>query len=226
MEEYGMDCVSCHDGVDRMRDFDHNQVYALQGGHAEADCQECHAEQVFAGTAQDCVACHADPELHAGKFGSDCARCHTAVAWQPAKLTRHAFQLTHVSTEQLECQTCHLEDFTEQTCYNCHDHQPADMAVVHQAEGIQEYENCSHCHPSGQAGEAAMLLEKYGAFDLIPPMYKPVAGGVPGSLPAIMGTSEALDRVQLKDMYMKQLQAAGNTQPGTQPEQNPVSQGK
>ena len=168
MEDYGMDCMGCHDGADRMRDFDHEQVYALQGAHAETECQACHAEKVFAGISQDCIACHADPELHAGKFGLDCARCHTATAWQPAKLTRHAFQLSHGGEAQLECQTCHLENFTEQTCYNCHDHEPQQMAQVHLTEGISEYDDCSRCHPSGASGEAARLQQVYGDFSLIP----------------------------------------------------------
>ena len=217
MEDYGMDCVRCHDGADRMRDFDHEQVYALQGAHAEAECQACHAEKVFAGISQDCIACHEDPELHEGKFGLDCARCHTATAWQPAKLTRHAFQLSHGGETQLECQTCHLENFTEQTCYNCHDHEPQQMAQVHLAEGITEYENCSHCHPSGQAGEAARLLEMYGNFNAIPKAYQP---GVSLGLQVfqnVFGQEESLSDQEVRQQYLNQLKNSGNSMPGNQP---------
>ncbi len=93
-------------------------------------------------------------------------RCHTATAWQPAKLTQHAFQLTHGGTEQLECQTCHLENFTEQTCYNCHDHQPEQMAV-HQAEGIRNTMTARNA-TRVDSRRAAQLLEAYGDFSLVP----------------------------------------------------------
>ena len=169
VEAFGLACTGCHDGVDRMRDFDHNQVYTLEGGHTQAECKDCHAQKAMADlSAQSCVACHEDPELHDGQFGKDCARCHTAVAWQPALLTRHTFLLTHGGEEQLECQACHSKNFTDNTCYSCHDHQPTQMAQVHLEEGLADYENCSHCHPTGRQGEAAYLLQLYGDFSLIP----------------------------------------------------------
>lgn len=215
IDVYGMDCVRCHDGVDRMRDFDHNQIFALEGVHADADCQACHAEKVYAGISQDCIACHEDPDLHAGKFGLDCARCHTATAWQPALLTRHNFALNHGGSDQLECQTCHLENFTEQTCYNCHDHQAEQMAQVHLGEGIEDYENCSHCHPSGQAGEAARLLEMYGDFDLLPKAYQPEANPSMNMLGNVFGVESDLDQQEIRQQYLEKLKSLP-TQNGTQ----------
>ena len=95
LELYGTDCLGCHDGADRMDEFAHDNVYILDGMHAEAACDTCHAEYTFAGTPADCVSCHEDPELHAGIFGNDCARCHTATAWAPAQLVQHDFVLDH-----------------------------------------------------------------------------------------------------------------------------------
>jgi hypothetical protein len=160
IELYGTVCVPCHDGRDRMLAFDHARFYPLEHQHAEAECQECHADHVFLAEARDCVACHEDPEIHNGKFGQDCARCHTAVAWSPAYLIQHNFYLEHGSEGENECAACHLENYTDQTCYNCHEHTLENMQQVHLAEGISEYQECAQCHPTGVTGEAAMLRDK------------------------------------------------------------------
>ena len=162
IETYGLDCVPCHDGVDRMRDFDHQLAYALDGAHSETECTACHANQVYLETVQECSGCHEDPEMHAGKFGLECERCHSAVAWTPAKLVRHNFFLNHGSETNaaVECEVCHVDSMVVNTCYGCHEHQPADMDQVHLAEGIEEYSQCEQCHPTGQEGEAAALMTK------------------------------------------------------------------
>ena len=104
-----------------------------------------------------CAACHEEPIVHAGKFGLNCARCHSAQAWVPALLTKHTFPLTHGSEEQLACQTCHVVNYYEHDCYQCHDHEPEPMETVHLAEGITDLANCAQCHPTGVEGEAASL---------------------------------------------------------------------
>lgn len=100
-----------------------------------------------------CSACHEEPDVHAGQFGLECARCHGLAAWQPALLTRHVFELDHGGEGQVACETCHTDNYYEHTCYGCHDHQPAEMQTAHAAEGIYEYEGCIQCHPTGQPGE-------------------------------------------------------------------------
>lgn len=155
IELYGLDCVSCHDGRDRFSDFDHNQVYALEGLHVETECLDCHPEQVFAGTPQDCLSCHEDPEVHVGLFGLECDRCHTAQAWVPAELTRHLFPLDHGGEGEIVCETCHENSYVELTCYGCHDHLLGEMIEIHAAEDIDEgvdvvEEKCIDCHPTGK----------------------------------------------------------------------------
>jgi hypothetical protein len=106
----------------------------------------------------ECRACHEEPEVHAERFGLNCSRCHTLQAWKPALLTRHAFFLDHGGDGKVACQTCHTETYAENTCYECHDHEPGQMRVVHvEEEAISEYENCVQCHPTGVEGEAASL---------------------------------------------------------------------
>lgn len=96
-----------------------------------------------------CVSCHEEPAVHANRFGLDCNRCHTLDAWMPALLTRHTFALDHGSDEAVECQVCHTANYTDHTCYGCHDHQPADMDDVHVSETRYNIRPCVSCHPTG-----------------------------------------------------------------------------
>jgi len=157
-ERFGNDCLLCHDGTDRMVPFDHELVYALEGAHAAATCEACHQERVFAGLAQDCASCHAQPGHHEGVFGADCARCHTTMAWRPAALTEHAFDLNHTSAEgALACATCHVTTYAEHRCDGCHEHAPALVAAQHEPTGITDTEACATCHRTGRPEEIAEL---------------------------------------------------------------------
>ena len=154
--QYGGDCISCHDGHDRLANFDHNQIFPLEGQHAAATCESCHVNQVFAGTPQACAACHDQPDVHNEAFGQDCFRCHAVTAWLPAELRYHTFPLDHGSDGQQECQVCHAISYTDYPCYACHD--IAETKATHAEErGLQAYENCLECHPTGQVSEANEL---------------------------------------------------------------------
>lgn len=106
-----------------------------------------------------CVSCHAEPEVHANRFGLDCSRCHGLESWTPALLTRHVFALDHGSEEALECQVCHAANYVEHTCYGCHEHQPEQMATAHTTETGYEMSPCGSCHPTGSE-EIDRLLDQ------------------------------------------------------------------
>jgi hypothetical protein len=151
-EQYGADCTSCHDGVDRMSNFSHASVFPLEGRHAEIPCQDCHRERVFAGTSNVCVECHAEPAIHAGFFGLDCQYCHTTQAWNPALLRMHGFPLDHGGQGEIACGSCHASSYVEYTCYGCHEHEQGETAEKHQEESIQgdTLQDCAECHPTGK----------------------------------------------------------------------------
>jgi hypothetical protein len=151
VQQYGMNCVSCHDGAGNMKNFDHSQVFALEGAHAALECTACHQQQTFHGTPRECMACHAEPPLHAGLFGTTCEACHTATAWAPARLMRHIFPLAHGSQGEVACTTCHTETYAKYTCYGCHEHEPALTQAEHEQEGItgDRLLECAVCHPTG-----------------------------------------------------------------------------
>jgi hypothetical protein len=150
---FGDDCVSCHDGVDTMAAFDHALAFPLEEAHSELACAACHIQGRFAGTPDQCVGCHEEPALHKGQFGLDCVRCHSTVAWTPARLTEHTFPLDHGNEGALACQVCHEQTYAVYTCYNCHEHQPDEIREEHVDEGILAFDDCATCHPTGREDE-------------------------------------------------------------------------
>jgi hypothetical protein len=155
-EQFGEACLDCHDGVDRMSDFDHARFFPLDGRHAEIACQDCHADRVFRGTPSECVACHAEPEIHAGFFGLQCQLCHTTQAWTPAALSQHDFPLDHGGQGEVACETCHAGNvYVEYTCYGCHEHRAEVIEPKHLEKGIslEELAACVSCHPDGTEAE-------------------------------------------------------------------------
>lgn len=151
IDQFGSFCLDCHDGIDRLHQFDHSRVFLLEGRHSEIDCTACHINKVFSGTPTECIECHTEPVLHAGLFGLHCQYCHTPQNWAPAHLCIHNFPLEHGNKGQNECQVCHLEKYIEYSCYGCHDHQPGPLEASHQKADIspQDLPNCTTCHPAG-----------------------------------------------------------------------------
>jgi hypothetical protein len=157
VQTVGEDCLQCHDGKDRMADFDHAAFFLLDGKHARLQCAACHTDFRFTGTPDLCQDCHAEPDIHAGSFGTECQRCHTTQAWAPAMLTQHTFPLDHGEQGIQSCQTCHVDTYPAYTCYNCHEHQPDEIAREHLEEGIstEELMQCADCHPTGREEEGS-----------------------------------------------------------------------
>jgi hypothetical protein len=153
--QYGPSCLECHDGRDRMRAFDHQAVFPLEGAHVQIACLDCHKGGVFRSAASRCVECHAEPAIHAGFFGLECQECHTSTAWSPAFLKVHSFPLDHGERGQTACQTCHTASYVEYTCYGCHEHQPDEIVEEHIEDGVspEELPTCTQCHPTGLKDE-------------------------------------------------------------------------
>jgi len=123
---FGADCGACHaaEGWTPAK-FDHNlSAFKLEGEHAEAACEDCHKNNVYQGTPSDCYSCHAQDDEHAGKFGTDCAACHTPTNWDSATFdhSRSNFPLTGAH-ERVDCDKFHIDQRfagTPPTCVNCH----------------------------------------------------------------------------------------------------------
>jgi len=153
VQSFGTTCTECHDGVDRMQAFDHNSVFPLTGKHAELVCANCHTGQVFQDSQTVCATCHQEPEIHAGSMGLRCQMCHTpGETWTPARLQSHDFPLDHGGGSDTTCTTCHVDAYTQYTCYSCHDHEQAALQESHLKDGItaDQFTNCMTCHIDGK----------------------------------------------------------------------------
>jgi hypothetical protein len=154
LEQFGSGCLVCHDGVDRLSNFDHNNFFSLDGKHIELQCVDCHLNNVYRDTPEKCYQCHEEPEIHAGSFGLECNYCHNSDAWSPATLAEHKFPLNHGLSDinnQSKCDTCHITSYVEYTCYTCHEHDQSETIKKHSEAGISELEIpvCAKCHPNG-----------------------------------------------------------------------------
>ncbi len=154
--EFGTDCAACHtpetweDAI-----FDHTlSAFPLTGAHVDVDCEQCHVDNRFAGTPQECLSCHEDPIYHRDRFGTDCALCHTTAAWSPAEYNEpHTFPFNHGESGTNACRVCHPESLDVYTCYECHEHNAAEVESKHREEGITNFANCMECHPTGREDE-------------------------------------------------------------------------
>jgi hypothetical protein len=76
----GRKCETCHNARDwKSWDFNHDRrtKFALDGGHAKLRCDSCHrAAAEDARLPKGCFACHEKDDVHEGRFGRVCERCH------------------------------------------------------------------------------------------------------------------------------------------------------
>jgi hypothetical protein len=157
--KFGTDCIQCHStaawgGVSlQAGKFNHDLAgFKLTGKHQAVDCKGCHANNVFKGTPQTCASCHAEPQVHKGKFGTDCAGCHSTTKWEGAAF-KHTFPLNHGNRRRtIDCATCHTtpDNFTMYTCYGCHEHEKARMERRHAGRRIANLDQCARCHATGR----------------------------------------------------------------------------
>ena len=159
IDEHGLECLSCHDGTTRLANFEHNvQAFNLTGAHTEVACEECHndPELQYGEAPTECKNCHGEedqPESHP-QFGNDCQRCHETMAWAPARLTQHTFDLNHALTAEgeIDCQACHQTTYAAVECMGCHT-EGGRVEAEHASLGVVDMANCLECHPTGAPGE-------------------------------------------------------------------------
>lgn len=138
------DCVACHS--------DHKGVQAFR------PIDQFSHELLQSGTREQCGACHANPDdsLHR-KIKGNCGQCHTQDAWLPAVLN-HDEYFRFDRHHDAECEVCHIGgNYSDYTCYGCHEHSRSKIRGEHVEEGIYDYENCVKCHRSGDEHEAERI---------------------------------------------------------------------
>jgi hypothetical protein len=165
-----MECRHCHTehngphgALTNFVQFDHDcAAFPLTGKHRSVDCQSCHVNSVYRGTAKTCTSCHAEPAVHKNRFGTDCRKCHSTDTWAASAVAqgqfdhaRTAFPLTG-KHQFVNCKSCHTSKVykgTRQTCVSCHAEPP-----VHKGRfGTQ----CSKCHSTRAWAAAGMDLSGF-----------------------------------------------------------------
>ena len=108
--------------------FNHRTTrFPLDGDHARIACDRCHpasgASRRWVGIATACQSCHVD-RAHRGALGGDCARCHRASGWVPARYAAADHRTSLAGGHaRLACADCHrsgLHLVPEQACAVCH----------------------------------------------------------------------------------------------------------
>ena len=122
-------CSDCHKET-RWEDarYDHDQTdFPLTGAHIETACADCHVDEVYLDTPQQCVACHRDDDSHKGGNGEDCKSCHVTTKWDDVRFDHFAttgFALINAHGD-LVCEDCHQGNKYEQQnsseCVACHE---------------------------------------------------------------------------------------------------------
>jgi hypothetical protein len=178
--QLGQECVACHTPVDwKVVNFDHSKaLFPLIGKHLTVVCRDCHQDNLFKTTPQDCNSCHSKDDPHQGELGQGCASCHTPADWKSVTFdhSQSRFSLTGKHAA-VECRACHndlLFKNTPTNCYNCHAKDDShagqlgtDCAACHTPAGWDRSTfdhnkasfrltgkhigvNCAACHAGGQ----------------------------------------------------------------------------
>jgi hypothetical protein len=143
---FGRTCNECHTvQAWTGAKFDHDTTdFALAGAHTDVTCVKCHPGARYDDTPQTCSGCHAQDDVHSGRNGSDCRRCHKPTEWRETAFkhdrdTDFALLGAHA---RLACESCHsgdpYRDKLSTRCAGCH----AGDDVHQTALG----ESCDSCH--------------------------------------------------------------------------------
>ncbi len=136
--QFGNNCGTCHTTSGWLpASFDHPRFgFTLTGAHMSLDCSQCHSGGGYSGLSTACLACHGEPSIHAGMFGTSCGQCHNTSNWN-ASFSHSGFPMDGAHAN-LACSQCHSSgNFggLSSDCVSCH------------AEPSSHYgSNCTSCH--------------------------------------------------------------------------------
>ncbi len=154
------ECTSCHN-TSAWRPaplFNHDSAkFKLKGAHKKVKCEKCHEItklngkdfQKFTGLKfSKCANCHED--IHRGKFGQDCLKCHTMTSFNNVKnLKGFDHSKTGYNLEgkhkNVKCKKCHVTGYKKKlnfkNCTDCHKDEHSGQFTEN-----GKLEDCAHCH--------------------------------------------------------------------------------
>lgn len=71
--------------------------------------------------AHKCNLCHAEPSVHAGQFGTECAKCHNTSNWNATFNHPGGCAGNCANHEHATCADCHPVNYSTATYTKCHD---------------------------------------------------------------------------------------------------------
>lgn len=146
-------CQSCHRATSWANlNFDHNKntKYKLTGAHKSALCQSCHINQQYTKTPKLCISCHKVDDVHRGRQGQQCQKCHTTKQWGKISFdhTRDTNFKLRGKHNKTPCKSCHTKiPFIKKTmikkkqarkCFSCHSYDDKHNGVFGN--------KCNTCH--------------------------------------------------------------------------------
>jgi hypothetical protein len=154
-------CATCHvtDNWNTINRFDHDFTrFPLVGLHKIVSCESCHVGNQFAGTEDQCVACHKADDHHKGALGEKCQSCHSPNAWtlwqfDHEESTGYPLLGSH---KDLACDACHAPGSDPSKmlpiCGKCHQRQD-----IHSGGFGQD---CGRCHSQNKFFELILQDKK------------------------------------------------------------------
>lgn len=146
-------CQTCHraTGWNKIT-FNHNKKtkFKLTGAHKEALCQSCHINQKYTKTPKKCISCHKIDDVHRGKNGTNCKKCHSTKQWGKISFNHNkdtSFKLRG-KHKKASCNSCHAKSpyskkkkkkkKKARACYSCHSYDDKHNGVFGK--------KCQSCH--------------------------------------------------------------------------------
>lgn len=151
LNQRGSECKNCHNEKrwgDSTFSHDRDTDFSLKGQHQSLHCESCHSTNPYQDTLNNtCIACHQSNDIHKGKQGKNCARCHSESSWIEDVVFDH--DLTNFPLIGLHavtaCEQCHVTkpfQAIENQCVDCHSTQDIHKKSLGSA--------CHNCHtPNG-----------------------------------------------------------------------------
>ncbi|MEZ4358902.1 MAG: cytochrome c3 family protein [Kofleriaceae bacterium] len=161
----GAECSRCHSpGTwDALRfDHDDDTEFKLKGEHKKNACESCHPSREFSGTPKECAAagCHAADDVHRGRLGDKCEKCHLETGDNIFNHNRQAAFKVDGKHLDVRCADCHPSMTYKPRptdCFGCH-----PEPDVHRGQyGV----GCQNCHTT-RSFEDVKPLHDVGDFSL------------------------------------------------------------
>lgn len=159
LAKFQLNCLECHHALPstwKKVNWQHPQIFTLNGAHQFAECIDCHAE-TYQGTANDCFSCHESDYLSAifpnhsqEGYPVDCSLCHNEQQWQGAlfdHLQQTGYELIGKHST-LFCADCHIDNQTiglPTDCIGCHESDFNSVQTPNHLLGQYPFD-CLICH--------------------------------------------------------------------------------